>query len=260
MTSTTQAAGPTAMHGESEQLVAVLRRGTTPDYVMIRAFVAAAHEQDDRLARFTGMGREFVADVRRTVRNDGVGALLTAAASLRECVMESATRQFVAGASGVLPTMQQLSRDLGIPRRTLYNVHSATEIAAACRRRAQTIWRVRFERSVLDATANPASRLFAVFDSLHAWAGSDRFRADHMLSARPSFAQRVQDDDFREHLAEIERFATALGAAARLTPPSTFGAFVATNVAGAAAWYDRRAAARDACVSFVERELLARRR
>ncbi|HEY0382853.1 MAG TPA: hypothetical protein VGC72_11715 [Candidatus Elarobacter sp.] len=258
MTSTRRAVDPPPADGERERLIAAVRCGTTPDYVVIRAIVAAAHERDDRLARFTAMGREFVGDVRRTIGSDGAAVLLGAAPNVRECVLESATRQIAAGGGGALPAMQQLSRDVGIPRRTLYNVHSATEIAAACRRRAQTIWRARFERSVLDATPHPVARLFAVFDTLGAWVGSDRFRADQTLCARPSFAQRLQDDDLREHLAEVERFAIALAAAARLASPSAFGAFVATSVAGAAAWYDRCAAAHAASVAFVKCEVARR--
>ena len=257
MTPTRQTVNATADYGACEELIAALRRSATPDYVVIRAIVAAASERDDRLARFTAMGREFVADVRRRARTDGVAAVLAGDPSLRECIIESATRQIAAG--GALPAMQQLVRDVGIARRSLYNVDSAPAMAAACRRRAQTIWRARFERSVLDRTTNAKSRLFAVFDELGAWVASERFRADQMLCARPSFAQQLQDDDFREHLAEIERFATALGGAARLASPHVFGAFVATNVAGAAAWFDRREAARAAAAEFVERQIARRR-
>jgi hypothetical protein len=141
----------------------------------------------------------------------------------------------------------------------LYNLYAATELDAACRRRSQTIWRARFEHTVLTATADPKRRLFAVVDAIDAWVGSRRFRVDQALSARASITERLQDDDVREHLAEIERFAAELGIAARLASPGVFAAFVATSVAGAVAWYDRRAAARASSIVFVERELARRR-
>jgi hypothetical protein len=112
---------------------------------------------------------------------------------------------------------------------------------------------------VLRASVNPRARLFAVIEAIDAWVASDRFRADQILCARPSFAQRLADDDLREHLAEIDRFATALGVAAGLSSPHAFGAFGAASVAGAAGWFDRRAAARDAGIGCVERELARRR-
>jgi AcrR family transcriptional regulator len=242
-----------------EQLAAAIANGSTRDYVSIRAIVAAGCERDDRVARLTAMGREFVTDVRRRARTGGVTALLAEPPSLHERVLESATRQIVADDGRELVTMQRLSRDSGIPRRTLYNLYAANELDAACRRRSQTIWRARFEHAVLTATADPKRRLFAVVDALDAWVASRRFRVDQALSARASITERLQDDDVREHLAEIDRFATALAVAARLASPGVFAAFVATSVAGAVAWYDRRAAARAASIVFVEREIARRR-
>jgi hypothetical protein len=242
-----------------QRLAAAITDPAAADYVRIRAIVAAADERDDRLARLTSMGREFIAGVRRCVRYDGVGALLADPPTLHERVLESATRQIVAADGRDLVTMQRLARDAAIPRRTLYNMYSAHDLTAACRRRAQTIWRARFEHAVLGAGVDPKRRLFAVIEALDSWVASERFRADQILCARPSFTQRLQDDDLREHLAEIDRFATALGAAARLASPAAFGAFVAASVAGAAGWFDRRAAARAAGVGFVERELARRR-
>jgi AraC-like DNA-binding protein len=242
-----------------EQLAAVLANDAAPDYVSIRAIVAMASERDDRIARLTAMGREFVTDVRRRARAGDVAPLLAEGPSLPERILESATRRIVADDGREPLTMQRLSRDTGIPRRTLYNLYAAADLDAACRRRSQTIWRARFEQAVLAATADPKRRLFAVFDAFDAWVGSRRFRGDQALCARPSVTERLQDDDVREHLAEIDRFATALGVAARLASPNTFAAFVATSVAGAAAWYDRRAAARAASIVFVEREIARRR-
>ena len=245
--------------GVRKQLVAAIADASARDYVTVRAIVAAGDERDDRIARLTAMGRPFVADVRRRARTGGVAALLAEPPSLHERILESATRQIVADDGRELVTMQRLSRDSGIPRRTLYNLYAATELDAACRRRSQTIWRARFQHAVLAASADPKRRLFAVIDALDAWVGSDRFRVDQALCAHPAITERLQDDDVREHLAEVDRFATALGSAARLAAPSAFAAFVATRVAGAAAWYDRRAAARAASVVFVEREIARRR-
>ena len=244
---------------DRERLDAAITGGTAPDYVGIRAVIAAASEGDDRIARLTAMGREFVTEVRRRVRADGTAAILADAPNLHERVLESATRQILADQGRELLTMQRLSRDAGIPRRTLYNLYAAAELDAACRRRAQTMWRARFERIVLAASPDPKRRLFAMIDAVGAWVASDRFRSDQTLCARPSASERLQDDDVREHLAEIDRFATALARAARLVSPNAFGAFTATIVAGAAAWYDRRTAARDGAVAFVERELARRR-
>jgi AcrR family transcriptional regulator len=242
-----------------EHMIDVVADVTTPDYVSIRAIVATAGERDDRIARLTAMGREFVTGVRRRARGGDVRALLAEAPSLHERVLESATRQIVAGGGREPLTMQRLARDSGIPRRTLYNLYAANELDAACRRRSHTIWRARFEHAVLTATADPKRRLFAVFDALDAWVASPRFRIEQALCARSSVTERLQDDDVREHLSEIDRFATMLAAGARVASPAAFGAFVAMSVAGAAAWYDRRPAARAASVVFVERELARRR-
>jgi hypothetical protein len=244
---------------DPERLDAAITGGTAPDYVGIRAVIAAASEHDDRIARLTAMGREFVTEVRRRVRAGGAAALLADAPDLHERVLESATRQIVADKGREILTMQRLSRDAGIPRRTLYNLYAAAELDAACRRRAQTLWRARFERIVLAASPDPKRRLFAVIDAVDAWVASDRFRSDQTLCARPSASERLQEDDVREHLAEIDRFATALARAARLASPSAFGAFAATIVAGAAAWYDRRTAAHAAAVAFAECALARRR-
>ena len=243
----------------ADQLTAALADARARDYVTIRAIVAASDERDERVPRLTAMGREFVTDVRHRARTGSVVALLAEPPTVHERVLESATRQIVADDGRELVTMQRLSRETGIPRRTLYNLYAATALDAACRRRSQTIWRARFQHAVLAATNDPKRRLFAVVDALDAWVGSERFRVDQALSARPAITDRSQDDDLREHLAEIDRFATELGSAARLASPGAFAAFVATAVAGAVALYDRRAAARSASIAFVERELARRR-
>jgi AcrR family transcriptional regulator len=155
--------------------------------------------------------------------------------------------------------MSALCAEARVPRRTLYRLYSSSaDVVQTCQRRAQTIWRARFEQRVLRRGADPRERLFGVVDLIDEWVGSERFRADLLLVARPSLASELRDDDLREHLAEIERFATALAADAQVAAPHEFGAFVATSVAGASAWFDRRAAARTASVAFVERAVGAR--
>ena len=242
-----------------EQLAAVAGDWTAPDFVCIRAVAAAGTESEERVARLTAMGREFVIDARRRARDDGAAALLAAAPSQHERILENATRQLAAAAGRGRLTIQRLARDTGIPRRSVYNLYAADELAAACRRRAQTVWRAHFAHTVLDASADATRRLFAVFDALDGWVGSARFRADQALCAHASFSDHLRDDDLREHLVEVERFATQLAEAARLASPDAFGSFVATSVAGAMAWYDRRTAARSASIAFVERELARRR-
>jgi AcrR family transcriptional regulator len=254
---TTQMSGEALAGEERALLAAVLADWSALDYVTVRAVVVAAADADERVARLTAMGREFVAEARRCARYDGVAALLAAAPNAHERILENATRQLVAAGRDRL-TMQRVSRDTGIPRRTLYHLYSGSELAAACRRRAQTVWRAHFEHGVLAASTDPKRRLFAVIEALDAWAGSARFRADQVLCARASFGDRPRDDDLRVHLAEIERFATRLATAARLAAPDAFGAFVATSVAGAAAWFDRRASARAAGIDVVERALARR--
>lgn len=237
------------------QLDAAIADARSPDYVRIRAIAAIGNERADVLARLTAMGREFVHEVQSRARAGGITALLAEPPSLHERILESATRQIVADNGRELVMMQRLSRDSGIPRRTLYNLYAARELDAACRRRAQTVWRARFEHAALAATPDPKLRLFAAIDALDAWVGSHGFHADQALCARPSVSERLQDDDLREHLSEVDRFATNLAAAARIASPSVYGAFIAINVAGAAAWYDRRAAARAASSVFIEREI-----
>jgi AcrR family transcriptional regulator len=241
--------------GDHELLAAAIADSATADYAVIRALTALGEDTTERLARFTGMGRQFIVEVRRRVGADGVAALLGDAPNVCERILEAATAQIVRRGRREV-AMLDLCAEARIPRRTLYNLYSSSaEVIQTCQRRAQTIWRARFEQRVLRSTTAARHRLFAVVDVVDAWVGSERFRADLLLCARPSFAGELREDDLREHLAEIERFATALAAAARLAAPHEFGAFVATSVAGASAWFDRRAAARTASVAFVERML-----
>ena len=244
--------------GEYDLLAAAIVDPATPDYAVVRALTALGDESHERLARFTGMGRQFVVEVRRRAARDGAAVLLADAPSVGERILESATEQILrSGRRDV--EMCTVCADARVPRRTLYNLYSSSgELVQTCQRRAQTIWRARFEQRVLRSGTSGRERLFAVVDVIDAWVGSERFRADLLLVARPSLASELREDDLREHLAEIERFATALAADARSAAPHEFGAFVATSVAGASAWFDRRAAARTASVAFVERSIGAR--
>lgn len=238
---------------ERERLAAALRGWSTADFVAVRALTALGDDSPERAARFTAMGRTFVTDVRRRVRELGADVLLSVPPSAGERVLEAATDQIVQPGPREL-TMRTVADRAGVPRRTLYNMYAASgELVEACRRRGQTIWRARFEQRVVAGPDDPQARLFALVGELDAWVGSERFRRDQTLLARPSFAPELREDDLREHLAEIERFATALAIAARLPAPREFGAFVTTTIAGAAAWFDRREAARAASIAAVER-------
>jgi AcrR family transcriptional regulator len=238
---------------ERDRLAAALADWGTADYVTVRALTALSDEGEHRVGRLTAMGRQFVADLRRRVRGEGIRGLLDDAPCLRERILEAASRQIVQAGRRTV-TVGMVSSEAGIPRRTLYNLYaSSDELADACRRRNHTAWRAHFEQRVLGASAIPLERLPAVVDALDEWVGSPRFRGDEALRAPPSFADELRDDDLREHLAEIERFATALAVAAQLGAAPEFAAFVVTCVAGATGWFDRRAAARAAALACVER-------
>ncbi|MDB5028123.1 MAG: hypothetical protein JWO66_1812 [Candidatus Eremiobacteraeota bacterium] len=242
------------LHAEvRERLEAAIVDWGTPDYVTVRAVVALSDDAPERLARFTAMGREFVVDVRKRAAEGGVAALLADPPSIGERVLEAATDS-IAGSGSRSSTMRTVSDATAIPMRTLYNTYeSGAELVAMCRRRSQTIWRARFEQRVLASTTDALGRLFSIVDALEAWVASPRFGRDQALRARPTFASRIRDDDLREHLAEIDRFATALASAAGIDAPHEFGAFVATLVDGAAGWFDRREAAHAASVAVVQR-------
>jgi AcrR family transcriptional regulator len=238
--------------GERGRLAAALADWGTADYVTVRALTALSPEGDHRVGRLTAMGRQFTADLRLRVHDTGVRGLLADAPCLRERILEAASRQIVqAGRRAV--TVGMVSREAGIPRRTLYNLYaSSEELAADCRRRNHTVWRAHFEQRVLGTSALPRERLPAVVETLDEWVGSVRFRGDEALRAPATFADELRDDDLREHLAEIERFATGLAVAAQVDAAAEFAAFVATCVAGAVGWFDRRAAARAAALACVK--------
>lgn len=238
---------------ERELLGAVLACWNTADYAAVRALAVLSEAGHDRVARLTAMGREFVVGVRHHAREAGARALLAAELSDEERILEAATHQIVQPGPREL-TLSTVSDETGIPLRTLYNRGMASgELVEMCRRRGQTIWRARFEQRVLRAASVPRERLIAAVETVAEWVGSEYFRGDQLLRARPSFALEVRDDALREHLAEIDRFATALATDAEMPAAREYGAFVATLVAGAAAWFDRREAARAASVAAVER-------
>jgi AcrR family transcriptional regulator len=244
--------------GERERLAAAVRDWETAGFVTVRALAVLGDDTPDRVGRCTGMGRQFVVDVRRRVRELGATEILAEPASASERVLETATDQIVEPGPREL-TMSMVADLAGVPRRSLYNMYAASaDLVEVCRRRGQTIWRARFEQRVLAAADEAQARLFAVVDVFDGWVGSEQFRRDLALSARPSFAPELREDDLRDHLAELERFARGLGLAARLRRPDEFGAFVTTLVAGAPAWFDRRAVARASSIGAVERFIAQR--
>jgi AcrR family transcriptional regulator len=238
---------------EREILGAALACWSTPDHAAVRALAVLGDGTHERIARLTAMGREFVLEARRCAREAGARALLAAELSDEERILEAATRRIVQPGPREL-TLSTVSDETGIPVRTLYNRGmSSGELIEMCRRRAQTIWRARFEQRVLRATPHAPERLLAALEVVAEWVGSERFPRDQLLRARPSFTPELRDDALREHLAEIERFGTSLAASAELRAPGEYGAFIATVVAGAAAWFDRREPARAASMRAVER-------
>jgi hypothetical protein len=239
--------------GEREILGAALACWSTAGHLAVRALTALSEDGHERIARLTAMGREFVVDVRRRARDEGARALLAAEPTDDERIFEAATQQIVQPGPREL-MLSTVSDETGIPLRTLYNKGMASgELIEMCRRRGQTIWRAHFEQRVLRASPSPRERLVAAVGEIADWVGGERFRCDQMLRARPSFAPELRDDALREHLAEIDRFATALAGEAEVAAPHEYGALIATLVAGAAAWFDRREAARAASLGAVER-------
>jgi AcrR family transcriptional regulator len=242
---------------ERQRFEAAIVDETTPGYVAVRALIALGDETNERLARSTAMGREFVAGVRRRVAAGQGRAVLTERPTTGERVLETATAQIVAAGRSEL-AIGGVSAALGIPRRTLYHLYSANELIDACQRRALTIWRARFVLRIRRAAADDVERLFLVVDAIADWVGSERFHGDQLL--RPVLSAEARGDELHEFFAAVERFATNLAEQAQVAEPRAFGIFVATNVAGAAAWVDRREEAHAAGRSFVERLTGTRRR
>lgn len=248
-------ARPTA--AERERFEAAIVAETTPGYVAVRALIALGGETNERLARSTAMGREFVAGVRRRVADGKGAALFAERPSTVERVLDTATEHIVAAGRCEL-AIGSVSATLGIPRRTLHRLYTATELLEACQRRALTIWRARFECRIRRVDADDVERLFLVADAIADWVGSDRFHGDQVLT--PPLSAEARGEELRDFFAALERFATALAQQAQVAEPRAFGTFVAINVAGAPAWFDRCEEAHALAVAFVERLTGAPRR
>lgn len=235
---------------EREDLVAAIVADTTADYVVVRALIALGEDAPERLARATGMGREFVAHVRWHVEAGRVSELLRKRPNVAERLMEAATANIVASGGREL-SIAEVALAVGIARRTLHRQYTARSLSEASRRRAMTIWRCRLVHRVRVAHADAAQRLFGVIDALVAWSAADRFRSDLVLW--PKLSADQEGEDLRDHLAAIARFTTSLAEEAAAADPRALGAFVALNVAGAAAWLDHADGARDAALAFIAR-------
>jgi AcrR family transcriptional regulator len=233
---------------ERTALEAAIVAETTPDYVVVRALIALGEETPDRLARVTAMGREFVTGARRYVHAGRAVELLRKRPSSTERLMEAATERLIA-TGGREISIADVAGAVGIARRSLHRRYSSRTLIDACRRRALTIWRSRFVRHIRNTCDDPVDRLFCVVDVLAAWTASERFRVD--LTLWPTLSGDASGDDLREHLDAVARFGTQLAEEAVVANARAFGAFVATNVAGAAAWRDRPDEAYAAAVAFV---------
>ena len=244
------------MRGEAHALSSAERTGleaaivaeTTPDYVVIRALVALGEEAPERLARVTAMGREFVTGVRRDVNAGRALELLRKRPSSAERLMEAATERLIAN-SGREISIAEVAQAVGIARRSLHRHYSSRTLVDACRRRALTIWRSRFVRRVRDTRDDPVRRLYHVVDVLAAWTASERCRID--VALWPNLSGDIAGDELREHLDAIARIGTQLAQEAAAANAPAFGAFLAINVVGAAAWLDRPNEAYAAASAFV---------
>lgn len=244
------------MRGDARALSSAERTGleaaivaeTTPDFLVIRALVALGEETPERLARVTGMGREFVAEMRRYVLRGRTLDVLRTRPNSTERLMEAATERLRA-TGGREISIAELASAVGIARRSLHRRYSSRTLGEACRRRAATIWRARFVGNVRNAREEPTRLLFRAIDALAAWTASERFRLD--LALWPAFAGDSAGDDLREHIDAIARFGTQLAQDAAVTNAPAIGAFLAVNVAGAATWLDRREEAYAGAIAFV---------
>jgi|GEM_PF-1762086 len=240
------------------RLQAVIADPATPGYATIRAVAALGDDDVRRAARQTAMGREFVLDARRTARERGAETLLDAPPMPLERLLDAGTARVRGGETSW--TMKHVEADAQIPHRTLYNAFRKPALIEACSRRAQLMWRARFAQRVRDEQPDPMRRPITLIDLLFAWVGSAAFAGDQRLRIRASsFVRERRDDDLREHLDAIVRFATEIADEAEMLLPEQYGVFVAATVEGAAAWFDRRSAGYAGAIAFVE-TLLARSR
>ncbi len=231
-------------------LQAALGDPERPGYAAIRAVAALDDDDVRRMGRLTAMGRPFVIDVRDKVRVAGAGALLDAAPSPQERLLEIGTRYVRTGSSRF--TMKQVEAEAAMPHRTVYNSYRKPALIEACRRRAQTIWRARFAQRVFATEPDPRRRPVTAIDLILAWVGSPAFAGDQALRIPASFSTERRDDDLREHLDALVRFGTAIADEAEFFLPEQYGTYLATTIEGASVWYDRRSAAYAAALSFVE--------
>ncbi|HZO92837.1 MAG TPA: hypothetical protein VFB22_03630 [Candidatus Baltobacteraceae bacterium] len=238
-------------------LQAAIGSPETPDYALIRAVAALDDGETRRMGRLTAMGRPFVTGARRTIRERGASALLDDPPSPQERLLDVATARIRAGHADF--AMREIEREAEIPHRTVYNAYTKTALVQACRRRAQTVWRTRYERRVLLAHQDPARRPVTAIDLILAWVGSAQFAGDQALRIRPDFTRERRDDDLREHIDELVRFGTTIADEAEMLLPEQYGVYLAATVEGAAAWFDRRSAGYAAAIMMVE-TLLARSR
>jgi AcrR family transcriptional regulator len=241
-------ARPTA--AERTRFEAAIVDQTVRGYLVVRALIAVGGETNERLARSTAMGREFVAEVRRRVAEGKSAALFTEKPSTVERMLDAATEQIVAARRSEV-AIDDVSATLGIPRRTLFRHYSASKLLEACQCRATTIWRARFERDIQRVETSAAGRLFSVVDAIAAWVTSEQFYGDQVLRPPPLVDGR--GGELREHMAALERFAIDLAQKADVAGPREFGTFVAINVVGAVGWVDRVQEARSLAIAFVER-------
>ncbi len=232
-------------------LQATLADPETPGYAAIRAVIALEDGDVRRMGRLTAMGRPFVIDARKKLAACGARALLDEPPSPQERLLEIGTRYVRTGSSRF--AMRQVEAEAAMPHRTVYNTYKKPALIEACRRRAQTIWRARFARRVVEIEPDPRRRPVTAIDLILAWVGSPEFAGDQALRIRPaSFGAERRDDDLREHLDALVRFGTKLADEAELFLPEQYGAYIATTIEGASVWFDRRSAAYAASLSFVE--------
>jgi AcrR family transcriptional regulator len=103
----------------------------------------------------------------------------------------------------------------GVAKATLYkHFPSKDGLVAEVLRRRDTAWRAWFEEAVLDATADPAGRLLAVFDVLGGWFAGDEFRGSPFINVRIELAsdEHPAVEVAADHVARVRRFLAVLAA------------------------------------------------
>jgi AcrR family transcriptional regulator len=146
--------------------------------------------------------------------------------------------------------MATVAAAAGISRRTLYRLFTASALIDACERRAMTIWRARFERRIHSAKVDAVGRLFLVADDIADWVVSERFHADQVL--RPASVEDPRGGALSEHMEALRTFGIGLAQEAHVEEPERFGHWLALNVAGVAAWVNRRQEAHSLAIGNIE--------